>query len=47
MYSEEFVNYLFKYQSDNFKTKEKESKKAFNLNNLPKKKYATVPINAK
>ena len=47
MYSEEFVKYLLKYQNDDFKAQKEENKKVFNLNDLSKKKYATVPINTK
>ena len=44
MYSEEFVKYLLKYQSDNMKPEKKEEeKKTFDLSSI-KKKYATIPI---
>ena len=47
MYSEEFVNYLLKYQNDDLKKKEKKETLSVRWKDLKKNKYATVPINYK
>jgi|GEM_PF-1623721 len=47
MYSETFMNYLLKYQTEDFKGKEeaKTTTKHFSFDDIKAKKYVAVPIN--
>lgn len=47
MYSETFMNYLLKYQSDDFKPAERKEKtvKNFAFDKVNKRTYVTIPIN--
>lgn len=48
MYGEKLMSYLLKYQNEEMKpASKKEKKQNFKLNNVQKKKYATIPVNSK